>query len=470
MASVTDRARAYLHRNEFLRHVLTLMSGTLLAQVLTMGTALVLGRVFSAAELGLYNGVMSVAAFVIPLAAWRYDMAIVLPDSDADGRQMVRLATGLNTITSTVVTVVMLFFGGPIARAIDHPEARYWLLWCGPIVWSWAEFTILNYWANRRKNFKLVSHNAVINSVVTNVGQVSAGFAQWGVVGLLGATVLGEFAAVGHSARTVYSQVMTGREPEARSYRQLMREYRKMPLLNLPNAMVDQVRLQGINLMLLAMLSASDLGQFGMAWRLVQAPMASINTALNQVLLQRLSRARRGQMVRLVRSSMVRSALIGVGPFAIIYFLAPHLLPLVLSSDHDKWRPAGEVTAVLVPWLFLNFITQPISSVFVVVRRQGTMLAFAVVYAALPLGLIWWRHSNLLSTMRWVSWGMAALLVLFLFLTLHVARRFDTGVPWDAEEASEVRDDIEVLDAEQEVNSPEVDHDTIDDQQAPGTH
>lgn len=449
--AANSRMRAYLQRNEFLRHVLTLMSGTMLAQLLTMATALVLGRVFSPSQMGLYSGVMAVAAFLIPLAAWRYDMAIVLPDSDADGRQMVRLATGLNTLTSVLVMVIMALFGGPIAHAIHHPEARWWLLWCGPIVWSWAQFTILNYWANRQKNFKLVSHNAVINAVVTNVSQVGAGLGHLGVVGLLGGTVLGEFAAVGHSGRTTYGQIMRGREPDARSYRALMREYRKMPLLNLPNAMVDQVRLQGITLMLLTLLGAGEVGQFGMAWRLVQAPMASINTALNQVLLQRLSRARPGEMTRLVRSSMKRSALIGVVPFAIIYFLAPTLLPIVLSNDHHKWHLAGQVTALLVPWLYLNFITQPISACYVVARRQGTLLAFAVCYAALPLGIIWWRHHSLVDTITWVSWGMAVLLVGFLFLTLAVARGYDRGATPapDADEvaAVEAQDAVEAGDA-----------------------
>lgn len=459
--AANSRMRAYLQRNEFLRHVLTLMSGTLLAQLLTMATALVLGRVFDPSQMGLYSGVMSVAAFLIPLAAWRYDMAIVLPDTDADGRQMTRLATGLNTLSSVVVTLVMLMFGGPIARAIHHPEARWWLLWCGPIVWSWAQFTILNYWANRQKNFRLVSHNAVINSVVTNVGQVGAGLGHLGVVGLLGGTVLGEFAAVGHSGRTTYGQIMRGREPGARSYRELMREYRKMPLLNLPNAMVDQVRLQGINLMLLTMLSAGDLGQFGMAWRLVQAPMASINTALNQVLLQRLSRARPGEMTRLVRSSMKRSALIGLVPFAIIFFLAPTVLPAVLSSNHQKWHVAGQVTSLLVPWLYLNFITQPISACYIVARRQGTLLVFAICYAALPLALIWWRHSNLVDTITWVSWGMAVLLVGFLLLTLVVARGYDRGAA-----AAPDADEVAALGAQEAVEAGDATASRLGDEQA----
>lgn len=460
LGGVRARAKGYLERNEFLRHVLTLMSGTAIAQALPIVTALVLGRLYTGEEMGVYTTVMAVASALIPIAALRYDVAIVLPENDADARQLVRLATVLNTGFSIIVTIGMIFLGGPLSRSGNppHPQAAPYFLLCGLIVWSWAQFTLLNYWANRRKNYRLVSHNAIINSTVTNGGQVLAGLASFGPLGLLLATLLGEFVAVGHSLRTVYREVMVGKEPEARSYRELMREYRKMPLLNLPNALVDQVRLQGIPISLSILMNYNLVGQFGMAWRLLSAPMAVINGALSQVFFQRLSRTPRGRMLRAVRMSMVRSAALGVIPFTLIYFLGPWLLPRVLSSDPTKWHVAGQITAILVPWLFMNFITSPISQVFVVVRRQGTMLAFAIIFAAVPLSLIWWQHTDILHTMRLVSFSMAAMLLIFLILAWSVAAQFDKGAPQAADTGVEHDQDMEVLDAENEIAAPQIQH------------
>lgn len=197
-----------------------------------------------------------------------------------------------------------------------------------------------------------------------------------------------------------------------------------MPLLNGPNAVADAVRVNGINALIGAYFAAGVLGQFGLAWRLLQAPLALINGALQQVFFQRLARTPRGQMTRVVRASIVRSAALGAVPFGLIALAAP---PVVTWALGEQWVLAGVIAATLAPWLYLNLITSPVSTVFIVVESQLELLLFALVFMAVPLGLIWWRHADIVETLTWVSWSMTGMLVVFLVLALFVARRFDRG-------------------------------------------
>ena len=159
---------------------------------------------------------------------------------------------------------------------------------------------------------------------------------------------------------------------EAPSLRWVARRYRRMPLLNGPNALADALRLNGIQL-LIANYSVSALGQFQTAWRYLDAPLILINGAVAKVFFQKLSTIEPGQMRPLVRVTIKRAVLIGIVPFALIYVLSPWLFPFLLGA---RWADSGSFARALTPWLFMLLITSPISNLFVVTEHQDWMLGF----------------------------------------------------------------------------------------------
>ncbi|MGA4670824.1 lipopolysaccharide biosynthesis protein [Propionibacteriaceae bacterium Y1923] len=426
------KLRRRLAGQEFLKHVLTLMTGTASAQVLQFVAMIFVGRLFTDTEFGVYVLVMSAVSAIVPVAAGRYELAVVLPERDNDARQLLRLSTWINVGISLVTIVVMLVISPWLAHVMTdqaQPDAatteaslRFWLYFTGPMVFLVTQLGVMSYWLTRTKNFRQVAQNKIYQSVSVSGLQVGTGFIGMGVSGLVIATIAGYSASLWNLLRNTKGQYrITG---ETASKREVARRYWKMPVLNGPNALVDSVRLNGINALVGANYAAGPVGQFGMAWRLLQAPMGLINAAVAQVFFQRLATVKRGDMVRIVRQAIVRSAVVGIIPFALIWALGPWILPFVLGQ---QWELAGEISRVLVPWLYLNFITSPISTVFVTVQRQLTMLLFSIAYMAVPLSILAFFAGDLLVTMSQVSWAMAGLLVVFLVLALLVSWQYDRG-------------------------------------------
>ncbi|WP_420176462.1 lipopolysaccharide biosynthesis protein [Luteococcus sp. OSA5] len=420
--------------SEFLRNVLTLMTGTTLAQVVIFATTPIITRLGVTTEMwGIYNGAfMAVAGFLIPVAALRYDMAIVLPRNDDDARQLFRLSTALNTGISLLAAAAMVLWGDELAAWLitPHEGQQYfaeqvapWLPMVGLIIWGYAQVNIVNYWSNRRKQYKVTSTNTMVNSLTTAGGRMFVAWAALGPIGLVVATLLGQAAALTNFFIRSGKDVL--RAPgKSRSTMELIRAYSKMPLLNAPNALVDAIRISGIPATLSHFFGAGTTGAFNMAWTLVQTPMNLINAALSQVFFQKLSVTPRGRMYRAIRMSIVRSLAIGILPFALIWALGPWFMPIFLG---EEWRGAGVVAAILVPWLYINFVTSPVSTVFVVARRQGLALFFATIYMVTPLAIIWTTHDDLNATLKLVSWSMAVLLCCYLGLALYVAKAYDNG-------------------------------------------
>ena len=76
----------------------------------------------------------------------------------------------------------------------------------------------------------------------------------------------------------------------------------------------------------------------------------------------------------------------------------------------------------------MNLVTSPVSNIFVVTETQQVSLGFSLVFAAVPLGLLGlagWLGWGILATCGVLSAAMTVMLVVFIWLALHVAARFD---------------------------------------------
>lgn len=416
--------RRRLEKHEFLRHLLVLMSGTATAQLLPILASPLISRLYTPTEIGIYTSFMSLVAGLITIAAWRYDLAIVLPKRVQDARALVSAASRLNALTCTAVGLVLILLSGPISGMLKEPLMRPWIAGVGFVAWATAQVSILNYWCNRNKQYRIMSTNRIAQSAATTGTQLGFGVAALGTTGLVLSTFLGQVVG----AASLHYRTRRDLRQERSSLRSVLKKYRKMPLLNGPTAIMDTVRLNGTQLMIQSFFSSAALGQFGYAWKMLQTPAGLINSSLSQVFFQKLSVTPRGQMSRVVHQGIIRSALIGAIPFALIYFLSPTLFPLIFGH---QWVLAGQIGAALVPWLYMNFITSPVSLLFVVAQRQGALLWFSIPFTCAPLVLLALFHSDLLQTLTWLSLLNAFLLLGFLAMAIAVARGFDKGVDDD---------------------------------------
>ena len=174
--------------------------------------------------------------------------------------------------------------------------------------------------------------------------------------------------------------------------------------------------------MLIGAAALGSLGQFNLAWRVLQAPIALLNGAISQVFLERMARVQPGQLTDLVRAVMKRAFLFGVGPFVLLWIVAPWLLPFVFGS---QWVEAGLITRALVPWLAVNLITSPLSGVFVVTGRQAWILLHAVVFTIVPLGWLAFSPLDFMATLQILSLMMAVMLLILLVMADLAAQSWD---------------------------------------------
>ena len=406
----------------FLRHVLTLMTGTAVAQGVTFFMMIVLARIYTPRDMGLLATYVSVASILVAVAALRYDMAIMLPRKESEALSVARLGMVCLTVVSLLATAASLPLSGLIERQWGR-EVALWMPLVGLTTFLMSAVELFKYWFNRNSDYRAIAVNQAEQQIGLTSGQLVLGMAgMGGMAGLI----------LGHTAGQIFAFVNLGRQAKplwrrlpqgAPSLRWAARRYRRMPLLNGPNALADALRTNGIQL-LIGGYSVASLGQFQMAWRYLDAPLILINGAVARVFFQKLSTIEPGRMRPLVRVTIKRAILIGLVPFALIYVLSPWIFPFFLGS---QWTESGSFARALTPWLFMMLITSPISNLFIVTEHQDWMLGFALVYTAVPLAWLHWSPLALLPTCYILGAIMAGLLVANTMLADHAAKEFDAG-------------------------------------------
>ena len=68
----------------FLNNVLTLLAGTILAQIITVSVSPILTRLYTPEDFGVFALYTSIASILVIFGTCRYELAIVLPEEDGE--------------------------------------------------------------------------------------------------------------------------------------------------------------------------------------------------------------------------------------------------------------------------------------------------------------------------------------------------------------------------------------------------
>lgn len=428
---LVDRFQRLMQKYPTLRHIATLASGTAIAQMIALGASMITARLFTPETFGQFAIYGSIVSIVATIASLRMDLTIVLPDNDDSARRIAKIGTVSNVFFAAGASLAAFLLHDLIVDIYGSRELAIWMPLVGLSIFFLAQVTVLQYWFNRKKDYRTISRNRIQQMAGSSGGQATAGLAGFTTLpGLIIGTAIGPAFAFFNLRRK--SQELLAPIPEdTPSSLDLLRRYKKMPLLNLPNALIDGIRLNGIPLMI-GLVALDSVGQFSRAWSILQVPIGLMNGAISQVFFQKMSTVKPGEMYPLVKATMIRAILISIVPFGLIYLVSPWFFLLVFGS---QWDLSGEIARALTPWLAMQLVTSPISTLFVVTENQIWLLGFSIVFAAAPLSLLYFSTLPLVTTLTIVGGVMALLLVGLLGMALVAARRFDAR-PHEAAHAS----------------------------------
>jgi O-antigen/teichoic acid export membrane protein len=373
LKQITSLVSRVLPKNRFARGVSVLVVGTFGAQSIMVLASPVLTRLYSPEDFGLLAVFTALLSTVAVLASLRYELAIPLPDSEEDAAALLVLSLLAVVAVSALSAIPVFLFGNEIARLCNTPAlARHlYLVPLGTLFGG--TYNVLNYWALRTKAFTPLAKTKVSQSLAA--AGIQLGGASLGPVALLVGQVAGTASGSLSLSRHLLPRcrAAVGRVTLS-SIVHTARRYKNFPFFSTPCAALNTTAAQLPALLFAVLFGAGVAGIYALAYRVLSIPMQLLGQAIGNVFLSTAAQAHRnGTLGTMVSKIHRRLAHLGMPPMLVLAIAGPEIFRLAFGP---RWEQAGVFAQLLAPWLYLVFITSPLSVVFEVLERQGLATIF----------------------------------------------------------------------------------------------
>ena len=220
------------------------MTGSIIAQAIPIAISPILTRIYTPEDFGIFALYMSIASIFATFATGRYELAIMLPKKDEDAANILFLSLMITFVVSFVSFIIILLFNQEIVSFLESPSLSNWLYIIPSSVILTGLYQSFNYWNNRKKQYKRLAVSRVTQSAVTGSTNLGMGFSGFGVSGLIVGGLAGQGVSTSVLGRFIWkNDRKMFHDLNKIKFIALMKKYKKFPLLNLPNAVIDSFRL-----------------------------------------------------------------------------------------------------------------------------------------------------------------------------------------------------------------------------------
>ena len=373
--------------SNFLSNVMKLVSGSIIAQALGILLIPVITRLYSPEDFGIFQLFTSISSIAI-IACFSYQLSIMLPKKDEDSANIVVLCILLITITSTIVGIISFIFADQIAELLNSASLSNYLILIPVVVFLNGLFFVMNYWLSRRIRFGVIAGARVSNSVSNKFVQIGAATGGASPFGLILGTIAGYTIANLLMFHDLKKDLVIFKQISIKRMKELAIRYKKFPLLTSWSTIANEISRQVPSFMLAFFYGTNVVGYYSLAYIAVNLPMRMVGGAVGQVFFQKASDEKN-------RTGNVTQTVLEVHKRLISFVICPMIILLIIGEDlfsfvfGPEWHIAGIYAKILIPWIFLMFLSSPLTTIFEILEIQEFSLIFNLLLLASRLFVLY---------------------------------------------------------------------------------
>ncbi len=365
-----------LPKNDFLRSVLTLMTGTGIAQALPIAISPILTRIYTPEDFGVLALYVGVTSIISVIATGRYELAIVQAEIDNDAINIVALSVMIASTISLILLVIIIFFNPHIVKITGNPSIGNWLYFVPLAVLLSGINQSLIFWLNRSKKYKDIAKNRITQSTANAISQVSIGHSKLISPGLIYGSLIGQVfstACLINLTKTSLSDIKT-----LTTKKNLLKNaqyYKKLPFFSSWGALLDSTALQIPIFIITRFYSATITGFFSMTFKVLNLPLTLVSGAISQVLLQKVAKIHHETPERLQFFIIKIAFILSILVLPMVLVLSLFGIQLFTFIFGAAWAEAGHYAGILSIAVAVRFIVSPLSSVLILEHniKKGTL-------------------------------------------------------------------------------------------------
>lgn len=365
--------------NPLARAIAAMAGGGAGAQLLALLAAPLLTRIYDPGSYGIlafYTAVVSILAIVSTL---RFHMAIPLASTEDEEGDLGALCLILIGTITVVTTATLLYLVG--AGIVTSTNTDLWhFLGLIPLgVTAIGCYQLVSYVAVRRKEFTEIAKTKLFQVIGMLAIQFSA--APLGALGLIAGQIFGNSAGIRRLTMRTWGE-RGGATVRTRGIWTVITKYKRFPLISVWAALANTISARAPLLVLFVAFGPAMAGLYMLAYRVLTLPATVLTQAIGNTFFSHAATEAKGGrgVVNLFRELVVLLSNLAAIPLLFLVIWGRELFGVMFGQE---WAMAGQIGGWIAPWVFLMFITSPLSTIFYVVGKQGHEL---VIQLALLIG------------------------------------------------------------------------------------
>jgi len=166
----------------------------------------------------------------------------------------------------------------------------------------------------------------------------------------------------------------------------------------------------------------ATLGFYSLVDRVLSMPAALIGGSISQVYFQQAADEvkKEGNAIKTFKSTTKKLLIIAIPAFLILYFVVEDIFTFVFGQ---QWQIAGLYAKITIPFIFMNFISTPLSSTYDIFDGLKIELIWKVSYFIGVFAIIFlYKDSNFLSFLKIFTAYSTLMYLISFYITYKLAK------------------------------------------------
>lgn len=363
-------------KSKFTRNIITLLTGSTLAQAIPIAITPILTRIYTPSDFGVFAIFLAITTILGSIANGRYELALILPEKDEDAINVAAIGIFIAAAISMVLLVIVIFFNSSIVELMGVEGLGRWLYLIPFSVFFIGVFNVLNYLNTRFSLYKNIALANVKKSIILSISQVGLnGFFKTG-----GGLILGQFFSYLMCNYSLYKSINTTiniKEISIVEMTKMGKKYIDFPKYSAPAILANTLSYQLLNILISIFYSYSILGFYSLVQRVMGVPSMLVGNAVSQVYFQQANqdRIKLGNCLKIFQKTVLQLIVISLLIFIPAYFLIEQLFVLFFGQS---WLVAGSYAKILIPFFAIRFVVTPVTVTNSIFEKQKISLIWQI--------------------------------------------------------------------------------------------
>ena len=406
-------------KKEFVKNVLTLITGSAISQIIIYASIIILTRLFSTEVFGIYMLFSSILLILKPISTLQYELAIVLPKDNKDAINLFSFTIIFVLLFSIFMFIIIYIFKNNILSFFKITELSNFIYLIPLCIFFFGAISVFDYWNNRTNMFKNISKGLISKSAAMSTSQIAIGVSNLNYLGLIPGLIVGQILQLLVLIKLSFKSIKKlVHEISIKRMLEQAKKYKDIPLFNSLINVTNNLSNELPVLLITKYFGLGNAGIYGLAVKFTRAPVGIIQQSVNQVFYNKASKIYHNEqslnnLVIRTSKNLFGIALLIFTPLIIISFYLDYIFGAA-------WVDVGLYSRILIPWLFLGFISNPLTSLIVILNKQKTILfldSITLVFRFLALFIGYYFYNNIIISLLLFS-GVGMLFNVFIFFYL----------------------------------------------------